>query len=66
MFGIYLAGFVFHPLFLSQQQQQCIVNVLRQHQEGQHPAGEEALYPDAEPGAAAGQRLPQHEAGLLQ
>lgn len=38
---------------------------MREHPEGEHPAGEEALHPDAEPGASARQRLPQHEAGVL-
>lgn len=52
--------------FLCQQQQeQQGVDVMRQHKEGQHLAGEEALHSDAEPGSSARQCLPQHEAGLL-
>lgn len=51
--------------FHQQQQEQQDVDVMRQHKEGQHLAGEEALHSDAEPGPSARQCLPQHEAGLL-
>lgn len=57
-----------HPasFFLNQRQQrQQDVDVMWQHQEGQHLVGEEALHSDAEPGSSARQCLPQHEAGLL-
>lgn len=61
-----LCSLLILPPFLHQQPQQQGVDVMWQHQEGQHSAGEEALHSDAEPGSSARQRLPQHEAGLLQ
>lgn len=36
-----------------QHQQQQVVDVMWQHQEGQHLVGEEALHSDAEPGSSA-------------
>lgn len=54
-------------IFYQFQQKQCqdVKPAMWQHEKGEHPAGEEALRYDAEPGSSARQRLPQNEAGLL-
>ncbi len=64
MAGVYFSSGLL-SLHQQQQQQQQGVHVMRQHQEGEHLVGEEALHSDAEPGSSARQRLPQHEAHLL-
>ena len=66
----WLTGLSFHFAHLKktkhqQQRPKGVDDVVWKLQEGHHPAGEEALHPDAEPGSPARKRLPQHETSLL-